>query len=119
MARRQITLFTDDLDGTAIKEGKGGPVKFSFDGSDYEIDLSAKHKAQLEKALKPFIDAGKKLGKSTKGTGGSRRASSARTGTSAKEIRLWAQSHGYDVPARGRIPSETRDAYNAGGSSGE
>lgn len=33
--------------------------------------------------------------------------------TSAKEIREWARSNGYDVPDRGQIPGDVRDAFSA------
>ena len=53
-------------------------------------------------------------------------AVSRRTGTASKvksttkggaptsEIRAWAKSNGYDVPDRGRIPADVREAFNAG-----
>jgi hypothetical protein len=56
--------ITDDLDGSADAQ----EVTFSFQGSEYTIDLGEKNLAALEKALKPYIDA------ATKTTSGSKRS---------------------------------------------
>jgi len=32
-------------------------------------------------------------------------------------VRAWAQSNGYEVPDRGRIPSSVREAYQAANAS--
>jgi hypothetical protein len=61
VAQETITIYTDDLDGRPIRAGRGGTVGFSLDGVDYEIDLSAKHRRELEQVLAPFIDNGRKI----------------------------------------------------------
>jgi Lsr2 len=61
VAQQTITIYTDDLDGRPIRAGKGGTVSFSLDGVDYEIDLSARHRQALERALAPFIDNGRNI----------------------------------------------------------
>jgi hypothetical protein len=38
-------------------------VRFGVDGSDYEIDLSAKNAAALRRKLAPFIDHARKAGR--------------------------------------------------------
>ena len=47
MAQQIQTLFIDDIDGGPAE----GTVRFGLDGTDYEIDLSAAHSAELHKAL--------------------------------------------------------------------
>ena len=107
MARAEIII--DDLDGTEIKQGKGGPVSFAFDGADYVIDLTDKNKATLAKALQPFIDKAQKVS----------RLPRSRRGTAApkdnpKEIREWAKQNGFpDLPSRGRIPANVMEAWNS------
>jgi hypothetical protein len=59
--QRTVTIHIDDLDGRPIRQGSGGTVSFSLDGVDYEIDLSAKHRRELEKVFGPYIAAGRKL----------------------------------------------------------
>lgn len=61
--QRTVTIHIDDLDGRQIRSATGGTVLFSLDGVAYEIDLSAKHRRELEKALDPYIAAGRKLPK--------------------------------------------------------
>lgn len=57
MARTTIVQVVDDLDGsTGAHE-----VRFSFDGVDYEIDLSKKNRAAFEKAIRPYRDAARKV----------------------------------------------------------
>jgi Lsr2 len=48
MAQKIETLFIDDIDGGAAE----GTVRFALDGTDYEIDLSGKHSAELRDALR-------------------------------------------------------------------
>jgi hypothetical protein len=59
--QRTITIHIDDLDGRQIRQGSGGAVSFSLDGIDYEIDLSAKHRRDLQRILDPYIAAGRRL----------------------------------------------------------
>jgi hypothetical protein len=37
VAQQTITIYTDDIDGRPIRDGKGGTVGFSLDGMDYEM----------------------------------------------------------------------------------
>ena len=107
MARRIQTILDDDIDG--------GPadvtIQFSYQGTQYEIDLSTKNEEKFVKALAPFTSKARK-------TGGSRRSSAkAPVGKTDKRqlqaIREWARSHGHTVSDRGRISQEVQDAYNA------
>jgi hypothetical protein len=45
MAQKVQTLFVDDLDGSEAE----GTVRFGLDGTEYEIDLNAKHARQLRR----------------------------------------------------------------------
>jgi hypothetical protein len=113
MAERIVRQLIDDLDGTEIPDGAGERVVFSLRGTEYQIDLSKANVAKLEKAFKPYVEAGLKVrGHST------RRTKSVRiTGPSGREqlaaIRDWARSNGYDVSDRGRIKAEVVDAFDA------
>lgn len=115
MATQTTVTVTDDLDGSAnAKE-----VTFSLDGTSWTIDLSAKNRANLEKALKPYIaKATKQSGRTTARPGGTRRSSTAaasRRGTSRSDlaqVRAWAKSNGHDVSDRGRISAAVQQAYD-------
>ena len=51
MAKQPTVTITDDLDGSATAK----EASFNLDGRTWTIDLSAKNRAALEKALKPDI----------------------------------------------------------------
>ena len=103
MAQKVATLveFTDDIDGGKAEQ----TVRFAFDGHQHEIDLSKKHAADLNKALKPSVDCARKV-------------RAARTVTTRRnpqqvclsEVRAWAKSNGYDISDRGRIPAAVIEA---------
>ena len=59
MAKTTIIQITDDLDGSTDAQ----EVSFSFQGSDYTIDLAKKNLAAFEKALKPYIDRATRVSK--------------------------------------------------------
>ncbi|MFC7626063.1 Lsr2 family protein [Microlunatus sp. GCM10028923] len=113
MVQKVVTRFEDDLDGKPIKDGQGGTFSFSLDGVEYEIDLSAKNKEALDKALAPYLSAARRTGGRRRAGGG---AGSARTAPSqTRAIREWAVDNGYEVSSRGRIPEEIVAAYNSAG----
>ncbi len=112
MARKVITVLTDDLDG-----GKADrTVEFSLDGVAYTIDVSDENAGVLRKALDPFINAGRRLGRGGADTPrGPRRATGSQTSGMNREqnraIREWAVGNGYQISERGRIPVEVVEAY--------
>ena len=55
MATKTLIEYVDDLDGTPGAE----TVRFSLDGTLYEIDLNGKHAKALRKAVAPFTAAGR------------------------------------------------------------
>ena len=103
MATRTIVETFSDLSGAEGAE----TVTFALDGTEHEIDLTEKEGAALRKALDKYVSAGRKV---KRNGGGSRKASN---GPSAADVRAWAQANGYDVPERGRIPQNLKDAYEA------
>jgi hypothetical protein len=107
MAQKVITQLVDDIDGKELKDGAGETVGFALDGQTYEIDLSDKHAGELRAAIEMYINAGRRVGRAT-----GRTAKRTTAGPSAAEIRDWARSNGYEVPDRGRIPQEIRDAFD-------
>lgn len=106
MAQKVSILLIDDLDGTEASE----TVTFGLDGQTYEIDLTDANAKALRDALSSYVGAARKV---AGGRGRKATKSTATDGPSAKEIRAWAQANGHDVPDRGRIPSDVREAYLA------
>jgi Lsr2 len=105
MARSVSVIMTDDLDGSTEAE----TVTFGFGGVTYEIDLGQKNRAKLEKALAPFIEAGRRVPRS------GRRRAADRSGSTVDRaaVRAWAKSAGIDVSERGRISAEIMRQYEA------
>lgn len=98
-------VVTDDLDGSP----DAVTVAFGFDGNSYEIDLSEKNRVNLEKALQPFIDAGRR-------TAHRRAAKISRAngrGGDLTAVRAWAAGQGLKVSQRGRISAEVMSRYEA------
>ncbi|KRF16612.1 hypothetical protein ASG90_10085 [Nocardioides sp. Soil797] len=105
MAQKVNIILVDDIDESEATE----TVSFGLDGANYEIDLNDAHAAALRDALATYVGHARKVG----GRRGTRKSAAAAGGASASDVREWARSNGHDVPDRGRIPAEIRDAYNA------
>lgn len=116
MAQKIHIVLEDDLDGSEASE----TVTFGLDGTTYEIDLTDEHATELREALAPYVGHARKVSgsarrgrKTSAGAAGNGSAGSADGGPSAKEIREWARSNGYEVPDRGRVSAEVREAFDA------
>jgi hypothetical protein len=110
MAQRVNVVLVDDIDGSDANE----TVSFALDGVDYEIDLSDKHAAELREAVSLYVGHGRRTGGRRK-QGATRRPASGgeESGASAADIRAWARENGHEVPERGRVSAEVREAYAA------
>jgi hypothetical protein len=115
MAKETITKLNDDLgDGEAVES-----VTFALRGVEYELDLSAKNVAALEKALERYIVNGRRVVHHRTLRGSMRRASKSSTSNGAASkgqlaaIREWARASGYKVADRGRISGDVIAAYEA------
>lgn len=102
MAKKVETVITDDLDGSPAAEA----VRFSVDGLAYEIDLGPANRQRLQKAMQPFVDAGRRAG-------GKRPARNASTRLETAAIRAWAMDQGLQVAERGRISANVVTKYKA------
>ncbi|WAP51899.1 Lsr2 family protein [Arthrobacter sp. ATA002] len=108
MAQKVKIILVDDLDAGSADE----TVRFGLDGAQYEIDLSTDNAKNLRAALKPYLDAGRKVGGGRAGRPRSGGTGSTRNNEAA-QIREWARSNGYTVSERGRVNSEIIEAYRA------
>ena len=107
MAQKIHIVLEDDLDGGEADE----TVSFALDGTSYEIDLNEDNATKLREALATYVGHARKV---TGSRGRARTKSAVSTsGPSPKEVREWARENGHDVPDRGRIPAEVREAYDA------
>jgi len=103
MAQRTIVSIVDDLDGGKATQ----TVKFGLDGAEYEIDLSDKNATKLRKTLTAYTEYGRKLSRS------GRPYRRVKVAPSARDVRAWAKTNGYDVPQRGRVPRAVVEAYDS------
>lgn len=104
MIRSTTINLADDLDGSIVDVNT---VRFSYQGTDYEIDLSSDNTDSLEFALEPYINAARKVTRR-------RRKGQPRTDREeARQIRAWATANGYALSDKGRLPADVTKAYRA------
>jgi Lsr2 len=104
MASIVSVIVKDDLDGS---DG-AATVTFGFDGVMYEIDLGPKNRAKLQKAVEPYVGAGRRINRTRRGAS---RPAGQRIDRAA--VRAWAKENGLTVSERGRISSYIMDLYEA------
>ena len=111
MAQKITTLFIDDIDGGAAE----GTVRFALDGTEYEIDLNAKHSEELRSALGRYVSHARKVGGGARrgGRAAGRAGRGAGSALNTTEIRNWARENGYDIKDRGRVPADLVAKYQA------
>jgi nucleoid-associated protein Lsr2 len=101
MAQKVTVELEDDLDGGPADE----TVRFVFDGTHYEIDLSAMNALAFRKNLAPFIEHARTPARRTGRTAAGRQRSA--------DVRAWAKERGIAVSARGRIPASVLEQYQS------
>ena len=111
MAQQTTVALIDDIDGGKAAE----TVSFGLDGSIYEIDLSKKNATALRKALGEFTASARKVrgGKAAAKVARATTTTAAPTRVDARAVREWAQEQGIAVSARGRVPSDVVEKYQA------
>ena len=105
MATKVTVALEDDLDGGPAVE----TVRFSVGGAEYEIDLNKKNAAAFRRKLAPFIEHARPAGRRPRRRAG--RSAAGRERGAA--IRAWAADQGIAVSARGRIPADVVERYDA------
>jgi hypothetical protein len=104
MAQKVTVELEDVLDGSPADE----TVRFGFDATEYEIDLSEKNARAFRTQLAPFVEHARKPGR-----GPARRATRTAAGRQRSgELRAWAKDQGIAVSARGRIPASVVEQYH-------
>ena len=107
MAKQVHTTVVDDIDGGPAAE----TVAFSYQGRDYEIDLSERNAAKFRSMMREYAEHARTTS-FRRAVGGSRRSAQSRRQAAA--IREWARASGLpDVGSRGRIPKHVIDQYKA------
>lgn len=106
MAQKVNIVLVDDIDQSDADE----TVTFGLDGREYAIDLTTEHASALREALALYVGHARPVS-----SRGGRRSTTkpAASGAAPSEIRAWARDNGFDVPERGRVAAEVREAYAA------
>ena len=100
MAQKVQTLFIDDLDGSKAE----GTVSFGLDGTNYQIDLNARHAQALRDSLERYVRAARRPA----GAGAGHRPA----GWTARGCQR-ARAQGIEVKNRGRVPAELMVQFRA------
>ena len=108
MAQRTLIKLVDDLDHKEI-ESDGQTVRFSYQGIQYEIDLSEKNAKKFDQALAPFVAAARRVSSRAP------RSKVIAPTVDTKAVRKWAESNGIEVSNRGRISARVLEQYRAAG----
>ena len=110
-----IVTVVDDLDGS--QDSTTQTRTFEFGGSQYEIDLSDVNAKALADAQSAFAEAVKGLRVFLNAGRVTRRKASTYVPSRSKEendaIRNWANSNGFAVSDKGRIPDDAVAAFDA------
>lgn len=108
MAKSYAVIVHDDLDGSEGAE----TVAFGYDGVTYEIDLTDANRTRMERAVGPYITAGRRVS--------GKRVRKPRVVVAppppvidTAQVRAWARSNGFQVSERGRISAEVLRQYKA------
>lgn len=104
MAQKAPTRFIDDIDGGEA----ASTVRFALDGIEYEINLGARHSAELRDALKEYIAHARRVGGSSRRTARGVRKPSA---IDPAVVRAWARDRGIGIKERGRVPASVTAQY--------
>ncbi len=108
MAQKVQTVLVDDIDGSAAER----TVRFGLDGTEYEIELNARHAQQPRDALALYERAARQVsGGSCRPARGGRRASASAPNTT--EVRERVKAQGIEAKGRGRVPAELAAGFKA------
>ena len=105
--KRTIVELLDDFDGTS----SATTVDFSFEGVQYEIELSDEHLEEMREYLAPYIDHARKVGSRHRPPAPKQRVAAKKVDN--KAVRAWAVEQRIEVSRTGRIPASVVEQYEA------
>lgn len=111
MARKNITRYYDDLDGTPLDDDQVVEVRFGYKGRNYVLDVSAHNASAIDEVLSAY--AAKATVESAEQA--SKRRTEAQSSARARNrvIRQWAKDNGFEVADRGALPKDIIELYEA------
>lgn len=112
MAVQLVKVFTSDLSGTQVEENQIAQVRFGYQGRAYVMDLTQQEAADLERLIRPYVDAAAiDTAPPKKATTKSTARKPAGRRNDLRYARAWLQDNGYKIGDRGRIPRKFLEAY--------
>jgi hypothetical protein len=111
MAQKVIVELIDDL-GTPIPAGKGESIDFAVDGVGYRIDLGPKNAKAFRKTFDTLPRPRHPHRRAAPAPHPHLDRPSRRDPAQTRAIREWALANGYEISARGRIPTAIEQAYH-------
>lgn len=112
MAQKIIVQLHSDLSEVEIPQGEGSTVNFSFQGRNFEIDLSDKELAEFEEVLDVYMTHGRRATKTRSASAPVASSNANANRERLQNIREWAKENGHEVSERGRIKQDLMDAYD-------
>lgn len=98
-------MVLDDLTGEQLGDD-AVTVTFALEGISYELDLTPSAAADFRELLEPYIEAGRRTGRATRGA-----AAPAISSGEQAAARAWLSEQGIEVPSRGRISAALMERY--------
>jgi len=110
MAQRVVVQLDCDMDNKSGADVE--TVTFGFQGTNYELELCAKHRKNLETALSDLVGSARRVSGTRRSPSKARQPRASQREENA-EIRAWATTHGLKVSERGRIAADVIEQFNA------
>ena len=107
MATKTSVIVTDDLDGSE----NASTFSFAYQGTAYEIDLGKKNSSNFSNAIRPYVEAARRVPSQRRTTKTSPASRANQTNRAA--VRAWAREQGLKVSERGRISGDIVAQYEA------
>jgi hypothetical protein len=99
------SLLFDDLTGGPDAE----TVTFAVNGREWSVDLDKANRERFDRALEPFIAVARPVGRHPKPA----KAGQHQASVDGAAVREWAAAQGVQVAAKGKIPTDVIEAYEA------
>ena len=116
MVQKVITVLVDDVDGTAIEEGRGETVTFGLDNATYEIDLTQENASALREVFSRWLGSARRVsGGRGRAQGAPARPARGKGDVDPHAVRAWARANGIEVSDRGRLSQQVIEQYRAAG----
>jgi Lsr2 len=113
MAQRVIVQLDCDIDNESGADVE--TVTFGFQGTNYELELCAKHRKNFDAMLNELVGSARRISAARRSPAKARQPRASQREENA-EIRAWAMASGLKVSERGRIAADVIEQFNARGS---